>query len=401
GAGLLARSFLEVLSVDPGFNTENTVVMDLWVPYAGGEEVETRVRIFHERVLDRVRALPGVEAAGGVSALPLSDEGGSNGTFAILNSAEGLEGIETYQELMANAALAERLDRLFDSPERSGSAEFRIASDGYFRTMGIPLIRGRLFEERDGPDAPHVAVISQSLAETRWPDGDAIGKLIEYGNMDGDLRPFTIVGIVGDVREASLEAEPRPTFYGYSRQRPRTTFRYHVVMRGSADPATLTSSARRIVRELNPEVPLRFQTLDEVASASLSDRRFTLFLLIAFGVTALLVATLGIYGVISYLAAQRTKEIGIRLALGAGSNNVLGLMVRQGLTLALAGLAIGIAAAFATSRLLASLLYGVGATDAVTFMAVPLILLAVALLASYVPARRATKVDPMIALRAE
>ncbi|MGH7482292.1 MAG: FtsX-like permease family protein, partial [Longimicrobiales bacterium] len=401
GAGLLGRSFMRVLSVDPGFDAQNALVMDVWVPQADGETAETEVRIFHERLLEQIRALPGVDAAGGVNALPLSDEGRSNGTFIILNSVDELLGGSTFEELAAEPALLERLGRLFDNPERTGNAEFRAASDGYFRTMGIPLIRGRLFEERDGPDAPHVAVISQSLAETRWPDEDPIGKLIEYGNMDGDLRPFTIVGIVGDVREASLEAEPRPTFYAYSRQRPRVTFRYHVVMRGSADPTTLASSARRIVRELNPEVPIRFRSLEQVRSASLSDRRFTLFLLIGFGATALLVATMGIYGVISYLAAQRTKEIGIRLALGARSRNVLGLMVRQGLVLALAGLAIGVAAAFATSRLLASLLYGVGATDVATFLAVPLILLAVALLASYVPARRATKVDPMIALRTE
>lgn len=361
GAGLLARSFIRLLSVDPGYRTEGVVAMDLWLPRpatsdpVAGEAAETRARLFHDDLLARLRALPGIEEAGGVSTLPLGGSGGGNGTFVVLNSRDEVPDVETFEQLMQQPELLERVRRMLQDPTRTGYAEFRIATDGYFRAMEIPLLRGRLFDERDGPDAPHVAVISQSLAETQWPGEDPIGKLIEYGNMDGDLRPFTIVGIVGDIREESLAAKPEPTFYGYARQRPGKSFTYHVVMRGMAEPAAMIASARRIVGELNPEVPVRFRTIEQVLSDSLSGRRFTLLLLGVFGVTALLLAVLGIYGVISYLASQRTQEVGIRMALGARAGDVLRLFVRQGAGLALVGVAFGLVGAFALTRFLAGL----------------------------------------------
>jgi predicted permease len=282
-----------------------------------------------------------------------------------------------------------------------GYAEYRVASEGYFRAMGIPLVRGRLFDERDTPEAPHAAVISESLARTRWPGQDPLGRLIQFGNMDGDLRAFTVVGVVGDVREQALDAEPKPTFYGFSRQRSGAAATFHVVMAGRVDPAATIPAARAALRELAPDVPPRFRTIEEVFSSNLAARRFSLLLLGAFAAAALLLAVIGIYGVISYTVTQRTREFGIRMALGARPGDVRRLVVREGTTLALGGAALGIAGALAATRLLASLLYGVSTTDAATFLAVPLLLVAATLLASWVPARRATRTDPMIALRAD
>jgi predicted permease len=274
-----------------------------------------------------------------------------------------------------------------------------VASDGYYRAMNIPLVRGRLFDGRDTPDAPHSAVISASLAHERWPNEDPIGKIIEFGNMDGDLRPFTIVGVVGDVRETSLAAPPRPTFYGYYRQRPITTGTFNIVMQGSGDPASVTASARRIVRDLRADVPPRFRTIESVVAGSLADRRFVLFLLGVFGTTALLLATLGVYSVISYLVMQRRQELAVRVALGAQTQDLLRLVLRQGAVLAVTGVVVGVVATLALTRLLSGLLFGVRPTDPLSFGAVALLLTLVALVASWVPARRASSVDPMEVLR--
>lgn len=390
GAGLLTRSFLRLIAIDPGFGTSGAVVMDLWLPRPPtpfDESAEARIARFHEALIGGLRAVPGVESVGGVNAFPL---GGNyaNGTFLILNRPDEVSNFEDF-------------GRLARDPGRTGNAEFRVASDGYFDAMEIPLLRGRLFEAQDAPDAPHVAVISRSLAETQWPGENPIGKLIQFGNMDADLRPFTIVGIVGDIREQSLAAEPRRTFYGYHRQRPLVTHQFHIVIEGSAETAAVIASARRIARELNPEVPLRFRTLEDIFSASLADRRFVLLLVGLFGATAMVVATLGIYGVIAYLASQRTQEIGIRVALGARAGDVVRLFVGQGARLALTGIAIGLVGAFALTRFLGSLLYAVGANDPLSFAATSVVLFVAALLASWIPARRAARVDPMEALRYE
>lgn len=400
GAGLLARSFARLASVDPGYRTDGAVVMDLWLPPSEGQAALARVGLFHEELLTRLGAIPGVEEVGGVNSFPLSGDGGGNGAFVVLNSVDEVPLDVSMEQLMTDPRFPGFL-ALMQDPARSGHAEFRIATDGYFHVMEIPLLRGRLFDERDAPDAPHVAVISESLADARWPGEDPIGKLIEYGNMDGDLRPFTIVGIVGDIRDSNLDAEPRPTFYGYSRQRPGSTYDYHVVLRGPADPAAIVPSARSIVREMNPAVPVRFRTLEEVFSSSLSERRFMLILMGAFGATALGLAMLGVYGVVSYLAAQRTREIGIRMALGAPASGVMRLLLRQGAALALAGVVIGTVIAAAVTRVLSNLLYGVSVTDAVVFSGAAALLGGVAMLASYIPARRAALVDPLVALRIE
>jgi predicted permease len=388
GAGLLGRSLLKLLAVDPGFRTRGAVVMDVWLPEPRDAAGVTRIASYLEQVMARLRAIPGVARTGGVDAFPLQIEGPSNGTFLILQRPDQVRNFSDFERLARQPAL-------------SGNAEFRVASADYFGAMGIPLIRGRLFDERDAPDAPHVAVISASLAQKRWAGEDPIGKLIFFGNMDGDLRPFTIVGVVADVRDHGLGAPPRATFYAYYRQRPRRASEFHIAIQGRADAEALATSAQRIARELDPEVPTRVQSLEDVVSGSLADRRFVLILLGLFGSLALLLATTGVYSVIAYMASQRTAEIGIRMALGARGGDVVRLLVRQGATFAVAGIGVGLIAEFALARFLGSLLYGVGAADPLSFGATSAVLLVAALVASWLPARRAARVDPMVALRSE
>ena len=388
GAGLLGRTFLKLLAVDPGYRTRGALVMDVWLPAPRDTAANVRVAGFLDRLIERLRAIPGVERVGGVNDFPLGSEFYPNGMFLVLERPDEVSNFEDFK-------------RLGHQPAHRGYAEFRVASEDYFSVMGIPLIRGRLFDERDAPGAPHVAVISASLARTRWPGEDPLGKLIEFGNMDGDLRPFTIVGVVGDVHEQSLGAAPRPTFYAYYRQRPGNASTFHIALLGQVDPAALTASARRIARELDPQVPTRFRTLTDVVSTSLADRRFVLLLLALFGGLALVLASMGVYGVIAYMASQRTRELGVRMALGARGKDVEAMLVRQGAAFALAGVAVGLVAALALTRFLASLLYGVGATDPLSFAATALVLLAAALVASWIPAHRAARVDPMVALRYE
>jgi putative ABC transport system permease protein len=282
---------------------------------------------------------------------------------------------------------------------RTGDAEFRVASAGYFRAMNIPVVRGRVFEDRDGPDAPHVGVISASLAKAKWPNEDPIGKIIQYGNMDGDLRPFTVIGVVGDVREASLADPPRPTFYAHHRQRPRGAGSFNFVIQSNASAAAIIPAARRVVAELRPDVPPRFRTIETVVSQSVADRRFVLLLVGVFGAAAMLLATLGVYSVIAYVVTQRRQEIGVRVALGAQSSDVLRMVLRQGFTLAVFGIAIGTVAALLVGRLLSRFLFGVAPNDPIAFGGVMLLLAGVALVASFVPALKATRVDPMTALR--
>jgi putative ABC transport system permease protein len=385
GAGLLGRSFMRLLSVDPGYRTEGAVVLDLSTPWPGTDADAARQRRFYDDLIGRLSAIPDVANVGGVNAFPLRGGGYSNGTF--LELARPDEKLDFSQ-----------LATLKKDPARSGRAEFRVASGGYFRAMRIPLVRGRLFEDRDEPNAPvHAAVVSAALAKTEWPNSDPIGKIIQFGNMDGDLTPFIVVGVVGDIREARLDAAPQPVFYANARQRKVSSF--SVVIQGDARPGSVIAAARRIVRELAPSLPPRFRMLDDVVSTSVAQRRFSLVLLGVFGAAALLLAMMGVYSVVAYLVAQREHEIGIRVALGAQRGDVLGLVLRHGAMLTLAGLVVGVGAALALTRLLAGLLYGVTPTDPVSFAAVVALLFAVALTASYLPARRATRVDPMRVLR--
>src|SRR5215216_2050188 len=397
GAGLLGKSFLRLLQVDPGFRVESTFVMDLSVPVAADEQRmkqlmqffnqlqegraptveppvdearQRRQALFYQQLLEGISQLRGVTAAGGIDGLPMTGRT-SNGTFWIEN----------------NLAM-------------TGNAEYRRATEGYFITMGIPLLRGRLFDSSDRPESPPVAVISQSLAQKVWPNEDPVGKRIQFGNMDGDIRLIRIVGIVGDVRERGLDSDIRPTVYAYGLQRPPSSS-LSIVIRAEGDTALLAPQLRQLVADLNPELPTNFRTLEQIFSSSLDNRRFSLVIFAVFAAVALMLAAVGIYGVVSYSVTQRTHEIGVRMALGAQSRDVLGMIVGQGLKLALFGVGLGVIASFALTRLMSSLLYGVSANDPVTFGVTSLLLVGVALLACYIPGRRATKVDPITALRHE
>ncbi|MGH9842153.1 MAG: ABC transporter permease [Blastocatellia bacterium] len=400
GAGLLMRSFYNLLQNDLGFRTESAVVMMLSLPdYESdpeqvkkfmqvytrvdkGEKVadtelprfeedanEKRMALFYRHLFERLQALPGVTAAGGIRDLPLAGDG-PDGTFVIDND-----------------------------PSKKGYADYRRTSPGYFAALGIPLLRGRLFETTDKAGAEHVAVISQSLARKYWPNEDPIGKRIQFGNMDGDLRLLHVVGIVGDVRE-QLDEEAQPTVYANSLQRPQPTA-FAVVVRGNAPPNTLIAAMRQTLQTLNPEIPATYRTLSQVFSDSLDRRRFNLVLFGIFAVVALLLAVMGIYSVLAYTVTQQTREIGLRMALGAQSLDVLKLIVTKGMRFTGIGIVVGIAGALALRQFVASLLYGITATDSLTFASIALLLAAVAFVACWIPARRATKVDPMIALRCE
>jgi predicted permease len=290
---------------------------------------------------------------------------------------------------------------LFRDQKNGGSADYASVSEGYFRSLGIPLFSGRLFDDRDTMDAPHVALISQSLAREKWPNENPIGRTIEFGNMDGDLRLLTVIGVVGDVREGSLEKPPRPTIYVNYRQRPQATYRFSAVVRTAGDPASVIASARKIVSDLDPDVPPSTSSFTAIFAASTGARRFNLVLIGIFSRTALLLAIAGIYGVLAYSVARRTREMGVRMALGASAGNVLRLVLGQAAATTAVGIFLGLVGSFILMRFLQSMLFEVGAADPLTFAAVAMMLFAVALLAAYLPARRATKVDPMVALRYE
>lgn len=398
GAGLLGKSFYRLLQVDPGFQTQSAVAMELSLPSPPMNEQrykqfmqsyrrlmeqgvapeasvqltaeEERQRLFHRQLLERLSATPGVIAIGSISYLPLTG-GGPDGTFLINNN-----------------------------PARKGNADYRQATASYFAAMGIPLLRGRTFDDSDQPKSPNAAVISQSLAKRYWPNEDPIGQTIQFGNMDGDLRLLHIVGVVGDVHDYGVDQAIAPTIYANALQRlPSSSLT--VVARVQTEPSELVPAMREAVRSLDSQLPVKFRTLDQILSSSLDQRRFSLVIFGFFAITALLLATMGIYGVTAYVVAQRTHEIGIRIALGAQMRDVLKLILGKAMSLVLIGAIIGLVGAYAATRVMANLLFGVTPTDFSTFAAVPIGLLVVALVACFIPARRATKVHPLVALRYE
>jgi putative ABC transport system permease protein len=386
GAGLLGRSLMKVVEVNPGFRVDKIVTMDVALPWVEDPKAKASQAIFFSSLIDRLKQIPGVRKVGAASALPMEDGGLPDGMFLLMTQNEIPKTMDGFGALL-------------QQKERLGIADFCVATDGYFQALGIPLIRGRIFDERDGADSPHVAVISESLARGRWPNQDPIGHTIEFGNMDGDLRLLTIVGIVGEIHEYGLDAPPRSTVYVNLFQRPRPAIT--VTMLSDADTRLVTSAARGILQDLNPEIPAKFRTFSQVYSASLGSRRFNVILMGFFGIVALLLATAGVFGVMAYSVSRRTREIGVRVALGAGSGDVLRMILSQGLRTIFIGIAIGIAGSLALTRTVESLLFGVTATDPLTFGGVTLLLISAALLACFIPARRAMKVDPMVALRYE
>ncbi len=373
GAGLLARSLVRLASVDPGFRPDSALTFALSLPDSRYSD-EPKAAAFTEELLGRLRALPGVRDAGAIFGLPL--------TGMSFSSSFRVEGTP-------------------EDPADERSAELRVASRDYFRAAGIPLQEGRLFEKSDRRGSPLVILVSRAAARKFWPAGDALGQRVRFGARPAVTRlEGEIVGIVGDVRDGGLAIGPTPEFYGCMEQAPVGYF--SVVVRTSGPPALVAPLVRREVHALDPELPVTsLATFEDVVSRSVAGRRFPMLLLLAFASLALLLSGVGIYGVTAYGVSQRTREIGIRLALGAEGRQIRRLVLREGLRLALAGLAVGLAAALALTRLLAGLLFEVRPADPATYVGTGLLMLGVALAACWIPARRASALDPSIALRSE
>lgn len=370
-AGLLIRSFLSVEKVDPGFNSQNVLGMRLSV--AGTSYKAERREIFYRELLEKVRRSPGVTSAGIADNLPLSGGIGWGGIS-----------IEGYQSPAQEAI----------------QSDIRVAGVGYFETMMVPLVNGRLFDEHDTEKSSPVILIDERMARTYWPNSNPIGGRIKLGRAISDDPWLTVVGVVGSVKQYDLESESRVTLYLPAAQALSGTM--YLVARTNVAPTSLASTITSQVRAMDPNIPIfDVKTMDQRLTESLARRRFAMLALGVFAGFALLLAIIGVYGVISYSVAQRTTELGIRLALGASQIDVLRLVLGAGFRLALIGIAVGIMLSFAVTRFLSSLLFGVKATDIYTFAALSVLLIAVSLLACYLPARRATKVDPLVALRHE
>jgi predicted permease len=374
GAGLMLRSLLKLQSVSPGFDTERVLTMRIspnWSKYTTPEQF----RLLYQRFLDEVRSQPGVQTAALGSTFPLNQLGIVNGPF---NRGFQIEG------------------RPIPEGELAPQADFRAASPDYFETIRIPLVSGRTFEDRDNEKAPLVAVINQSTARHRWGGEDPIGRRISFDRGDNWI---TVVGIIGDVKQYGLEREPADEIYIPLAQ---NGFANNLLVRTSADPMSITQLMREAVYEVDPETAIdRVQTLEQVRSDAMASPRLTAVLLAMFAGLALVITAAGIAGVMALSVGQRTHELGVRLALGATPAKVLNMVVRQGMGFVLIGLAIGLAGALLLGRLMSTLLFAVAPTDPITFLGVSLVLIAVAAAACFVPARRVTSIDPMIALRSE
>ena len=373
GAGLLVRSFVRLLQVDPGFATRKAISLEVHV--WGSSRTPQQRAAFFEQTLDRIAALPGVEAAGAVSALPFHENSiDINGTFTI----EG---------------------KPLPSPGQEPSAYLTSVTADYFATLGIPLRRGRFFTSFDRDGAQPVVLISETAARRFWPDEDPVGKKI---NLDfvGDSKVREIIGVVGDVRHEGLDSDPRTEVFMPHLQASYGSMTY--VVRTTSQPSVSLQAIKNEIWAVNKNLPFSsISTVDELVSRSLGERRFNLILLGAFAGIALTLAGIGIYGLISFSTSRRTHEIGVRIALGAQTRDIMTAVLKEGMLLTTAGLALGLIASIALTRLLSSLLFGITATDPLTFIAISLVLAGVALVACFVPARRATRVDPMIALRYE
>ncbi|MDQ3175201.1 MAG: ABC transporter permease [Acidobacteriota bacterium] len=371
-AGLLMRTFLVLLKTQPGFNPDNVMTMRLTLPVAKYKE-ETQRAFFYQELVQRVRSLPGVESAAAVNYLPL---GGSNSSNSFL--VEGIPDPPPGQEFVGR---------------------YRTCTPDYFRTMGISVMKGRTFTDQDKPGAPLVIIINEAMAQKYWPGADPLGKRVRF---NGPLTEYPWMQVVGVVQDVKHELQTPVTADYYLPHAQDVWSSMVLVARTKVEPLLLAADMRQQVWTLDKDQPVfEVRTMEQVRSLSVSLYSFSSVSLGIFAVIALLLAAIGIYGVMSYAVMQRTQEIGIRMALGARAADVLKLVVRNGMSLALIGVVSGLAGALALTRLLQSLLFGVTPTDALTFAVVTFGLLLVALLACYIPARRATKVDPLVALRYE
>ena len=373
GAGLMMRSFISLQNVDPGVNPKGVLTFKINLPGAKYRQAETRVAFF-QRLLERVRALPSVLSAGSNSSLPLAGD-----YWGRSLTVEGFPVLPVGQAPTVNHF---------------------VVSPSYFEAMGIRVLKGRDFDERDTKDSQKVAIIDERLARQYWPDADPIGRRVRFGPPEDNEPWHTIVGVVGEVRHERLDASTRKSVYLPFAQMP--VGRSNLAIRTSGRPENLISAVRAQVKELDPDLPIiHVMPMTEVVSMSIWQPRLYTALFGVFAAVALILAMVGIYGVMSYAVSQRTREIGLRMALGAERKDVLKLVVGQGIALAAIGVGVGLVAAVVLTRLMSSLLFGVTATDPITFAAVSVLLTGVALGACFVPARRAARVDPMVALRYE
>jgi putative ABC transport system permease protein len=372
-AGLLIRTVMRLRNVDTGFNAQNVLAMNIGLPNIKYPKPENWIS-FNKQVIERIAALPGVKAAGTTSVLPLSDNFDGRGLV------------------------------VEDHPKPRGeeiTVDLYIATPGYLRAMEIPLVKGRSITEQDGADSSKIALINSKMAGQLWPNEDPLGKRIKFPGSEKNPQPWrTVVGVVKDVSQYALDKKAPMQIYVPHDQFP-TSFNT-IVIRTASEPMAMINAVRREILAVDKDQAVfNVTTLDQLMGESVLLRRFFMLLLLVFAALALILAAVGIYGVMSYVASQRTHEIGIRMALGAQASDVLKLIIGNGMALTLIGVAAGLAGAFALTRLMAGVLFGVSATDAATFVTVSSGLIAIALLACYIPARRATKVDPLVALRYE
>ena len=371
GAGLTVRSFRTLLDRDPGFDPADVLAVQIDPP-ASKYADSTRAVAFYDRLLGDVRSLPSVRSAGVINIAPLASWHISGG-FEI------------------------------DGRQERGNASYRVVGGDYFRAMGIPLRRGRAFQDGDRSGAPHAVIVNETAAAKTWPGANPIGQRIRYTGMDEHVNDWmTVVGVVGDVHQLGLAAPVEPETYVPFAQRPeRMLDGATIVVKSATDPALLTTAIRNRIRAIDADIPSTIDTYAHVVQTSVADRRFTMLVLSAFGTFALFLAAVGIYGVLAFSVNRRTREIGVRMALGAARGRVLRMILRDGMRAVLPGIGVGVVGALLLSRLMSNLLYGVAPTDPMTFASVIAVLVLVTLVASLVPARRATRVDPIEAIRAQ
>ncbi|MGH9767704.1 MAG: FtsX-like permease family protein, partial [Blastocatellia bacterium] len=364
--GLMIRTVLNLTNESPGFNPKNAGAVTLSLPPSNKDEI---LASYFDEAIRRIRALPGVESVGGVTYPPL---------------------------VGYNPGADFTIDGRASAPETGLRADIQPITPDYFKAIGIPLLRGRQFTEIEMKRRPEAAIVNNAFAKKFWPDEDPLGKHILLQDDKFPRGPIVVVGVVGDVKQFGMHMEPRPEIYIPMRRHTMT-----LIVRTNGNPAQWAAAVREAVKSLDNRAAIGMRTLEQMVSRSTWSRRTLALMMGVLGAVALLLAVMGIYGVISYLVAQRTREMGIRLALGAQRRDLLKLVLGQGLTLTMIGVAAGLALALALTRFLSSLLFGVSAADPITFAAIALLLAGVAVMASFLPARRAMKVDPITALRHE